>query len=105
MIWLLVLIPVLTLLLFAVARREIAREVREQHQQQLMEREQWQQQRYRSPENVEATRLRLTAEIEARFAEDGALCGELKEILDEWARVRIETFHERRSWVRRRDFQ
>ncbi|UCD37952.1 MAG: hypothetical protein JSW54_00245 [Fidelibacterota bacterium] len=56
-----------------------------------------------SDRQVEQLRGDLIRSIEERFADRPEDQERLKEIINDWADLKIQSFHERRSWVRRPD--
>lgn len=64
------------------------------------EKEAWGDERFVSYGQVQQTREDLNNAIDSSFTGNEEHRSLLKEIVDEWADLRVKTFEERRSWVR-----
>ena len=56
-----------------------------------------------SDRQVQQVRERLITSIEEKFADRPEDLERLREIINDWADLKIQSFQERRSWVRRPD--
>ena len=99
-----VLVPVsITLLVVVIifaARREFVRDAHKHVYRKKAEQLSWAQENFISENEVADVQKELQLEIEERFnnVEKKKL---LREIIDEWAELRILAFREKRSWVRK----
>ncbi|MFQ6615875.1 MAG: DUF612 domain-containing protein [Fidelibacterota bacterium] len=76
-------------------RAESAREARRARKQS------WQDESVLSRNQVEDLREELITSVEERLADQPEQLEKVKKIIDDWASLKIESFRERRSWVRR----
>ncbi len=67
------------------------------------ERESWAHEKIMSSEQVLAERDKLINTLEESLAEHPNQLGQLKQIVQDWANLKIKSFQERRSWVRSAD--
>ncbi|MFQ6676222.1 MAG: hypothetical protein ACE5LH_07735 [Fidelibacterota bacterium] len=65
------------------------------------QKESWERESILTHGQVEALREELVRSMEERLADQPEQLERVKKIIDDWANLRIESFHERRSWVRR----
>ena len=56
-----------------------------------------------SDRQVQQVREGLIRSVEEKFAKQPEDLEQLKEIINDWAKLKIKSFQERRSWVRRPD--
>ena len=94
-----VIIAVLALL-FYTRRREHLHEVHKDVELKQKEKGSWLEEKYLSYGEVQNLQHVLKAEIEEKF-QDEEKRNILMEIVTEWAELRIKTFQDRRSWVRK----
>jgi len=69
----------------------------------LAEREAWAEESVMSYDDVQQIRNNLIASVEEKFTDSKENEARLKEIINDWADLKIQAFQERRSWVRRPD--
>ncbi len=69
----------------------------------LAESESWAKESVMSYNQVQQIRKNLIASVEEKFTDSKADEAQLKEIINDWADLKIRSFQERRSWVRRPD--
>ena len=83
-----------------IIRKEDLAEVKDDLEEKLEEKKSWSQQKFMSYGEVKKAKADLHAVIDKNFVreKEGKL---LHEILDEWAELKVQSFQERRSWVRR----
>ena len=67
------------------------------------ERESWTQKSVMSFGQINQFREELIKSMEEKFADHPEQMKQLKEIINDWADLKIQSFQERRSWVRKPD--
>ena len=73
-----------------------------QQKEQIQQKKQtWKHEKFVSYGDVQTTRENLIKLVEEAFKDQPKKASQLKEIINEWADLRLQTFTERRSWVRR----
>jgi hypothetical protein len=70
---------------------------------QRTEEESWAKEAVMSERQIKQVRARLIKSLEEKFAKQPEDLERLKEIINDWADLKIQSFQERRSWVRRPD--
>jgi hypothetical protein len=70
---------------------------------QHAEEESWAKESVMSDREVQQLRGKLIRSIEEKFADRPEDLDQLKEIINDWADLKVRMFQERRSWVRRPD--
>ena len=63
----------------------------------------WAKESVMSDRQVQQVREGLIRSVEEKFAKQPEDLEQLKEIINDWAELKIKSFQERRSWVRRPD--
>jgi gas vesicle protein len=86
---------------FVHSRRKHFHTAKQQKQQIQKKKQTWKQEKFVSYGEVQSTRENLIKMVEDAFKEQPDKVAQLKEIINEWADLRLKTFTERRSWVRR----
>lgn len=86
---------------FVHSRRKHFHTAKQQKQQIQQKKQTWKQEKFVSYGEVQSTRENLTKLVEDAFTDQPEKLAQLKEIINEWADLRLKTFTERRSWVRR----
>jgi hypothetical protein len=81
------------------SRRHHLHRARQVKQQVITRKESWKQEKFMSYSAVQALREKLVQAVEENL--ESEVAATLKEIIDEWADLKIKTFQERRSWIRR----
>jgi cell division protein FtsB len=74
-------------------------EIADQHD----ESKSWAKETVMSERQVQQLHERLIRSVEEKFARQPEDLERLKEIINDWAELKIKSFRERRSWVRRPD--
>ncbi len=69
----------------------------------LAERENWAKESVMSYTEIQEIRSNLIASVEEKFTDSQEDATRLKEIINDWADLKIESYQERRLWVRRPD--
>lgn len=86
---------------FVHSRRKHFHTAKQQKQQIQQKKQTWKQEKFVSYGEVQNTRENLIKLVEDAFTDQPEKLAQLKEIINEWADLRLKTFTERRSWVRR----
>lgn len=83
-----------------IIRKEDLTEVKIDLEEKLEEKKTWSQQKFMSYSEVKKAKADLHIVIDKNIVgeKEGNL---LREIVDEWAELKVQSFQERRSWVRR----
>ena len=99
---LLVALLVVGILLYVmIGSRKSGLDTAESHLDRLQdEKAAWEGERFVSYGHVQQTREELNTAIDSSFTGNEEHRSLLKEIVNEWANLRVKTFEERRSWVR-----
>lgn len=98
----LIILIVLVVVFLAGRKRQLARTESDRTTKQA-ERESWSKEAVVSYGQVQQVRAELIATLRARLGDQPEQLEGLREIIDEWADLKIQAFQERRSWVRRPD--
>ncbi len=98
-----VVILILLIAVFLSGRKQRIAQVESDLTAQQSERESWASESIASIQQVQQLRQDLIRSIEERLADRPEDIAQLRKIVDEWAELKIQSFHERRSWVRRPD--
>ena len=69
----------------------------------LAEREDWARESVMSYAEIQQIRDNLIASVEEKFTDNLVDQNQLKEIINDWADLKIQSYQERRYWVRRPD--
>ncbi len=88
---------------FVHSRRKHFHTAKQQKQQIQQKKQIWKQEKYLSYGEVQGTRENLIKLVEEAFGDQPEKVAQLKDIINDWADLRLKTFTERRSWVRRRE--
>ncbi|UCH10293.1 MAG: hypothetical protein JSU61_14045 [Fidelibacterota bacterium] len=96
-----IIILIVLLAVFLSGRRQRLEKVESEASDQRAEKESWAKESVMSDRQVEQLRMDLIKSIEERFADRPEDQERLKEIINDWADLKVQMFHERRSWVRR----
>lgn len=99
-----VVIGLIVLVVILIRRKEHLEEVHSHVSKINEERQQWDEQKIVSPEDVEQVVSALTIDIENKFA-DADEKQLLLDIVNEWAKLKVTSFENKRSWVRNPDSQ
>tara|TARA_X000001036_G_C20257410_1_gene634745 strand:- start:37 stop:363 length:327 start_codon:yes stop_codon:yes gene_type:complete len=97
-----VLIVILLVIVYAVTTQlqEKKSVVETSRQQKLIEKEELSKEDIATYGQVQERKGQLLNLIESNLADHPEESSQLKEIIEDWAELKIEAFHNRRSWVR-----
>jgi len=96
-----VVVVIIIIWAFIHSRRKHFHTAKQQKQVIQQKKQTWKQEKFVSYGEVQSTREKLIKLVEEAFKEQPENVSQLKEIINEWADLRLKTFTERRSWVRR----
>ncbi len=97
-----VVIGLIILVVIAVRRKEHLEEVHSHVSKIKEEKQQWDEQKIVSAKDVDQVKSALIQDIEAKFVDEGEK-HLLLDIVTEWAKLKVNSFENRRSWVRNPD--
>ena len=97
-----ILVVVVTLLIIAmfVSRKEQVSKVETVKKSKSAEKDAWSKESFVNHGQVQQLRNELIKAIEEKLGDDPEQVDQLKKIIDEWADLKVESFKDRRSWVR-----
>ncbi len=96
-----VVVILLIIWVFISSRKSHLNKANEYLKKQLSQKEQWKQEKIMSYGQVQETKKQLIARIEEKFKDNPEQESLLKEIINDWAELKVRSFQERRSWIRR----
>ncbi|NOZ03754.1 MAG: hypothetical protein GXO92_03980 [FCB group bacterium] len=100
-----ILVGVVVLLLiiwvFISSRKSHLNKADELLKKQLSQKEQWKKEKIMSYGQVQEIKKQLLVRVEEKFKDSPEQEALLKEIINDWAELKIRSFQERRSWIRR----
>lgn len=97
------LVLILLVITFLYSRKEQVTKAKSNHESRQAEKESWSQEKVMEYGEVQSRKEALLKAVEEKFADDPGNANTLKEMIEEWAEMKIKIFTERRSWVRNPD--
>lgn len=99
----LVLVLILLVITFLVSRKEQVSKAKSNQESRKTEKESWSQEKVMEYGEIQSQKEALLKAVEEKFAGDPGNANALKEMIEEWADMKIKVFSDRRSWVRNPD--
>lgn len=97
------LVLILLVITFLYSRKEQVTKAKSNQESRKAEKESWSQEKVMEYGEVQSRKEALLKAVEEKFADDPGNANTLKEMIEEWAEMKIKIFTERRSWVRNPD--